>query len=97
MPRGMTKYILTERISKMCIKVAFTAGCTFADAAEATKAAAAAGPLTSSESCVSIAFTAGCTFGDIAEAQAAAKPHLDAMADTKLGCGNVMFTAVCTV
>ncbi|SIT83930.1 hypothetical protein SAMN05421665_1754 [Yoonia rosea] len=81
----------------MCVKVGFTAGCTFADVAEATKAAAAAAPVGASADCVSVAFTAGCTFSDIAEAQAAAKPHLDAFGSTELGCGNVLFTAVCSV
>jgi len=46
---------------------------------------------------VSVLFTAGCTFGDVAEATAAAKPHMDALGDAQLGCGSVMFTAVCTV
>ena len=96
MAPGLNKYS-KKRILDMCVKVAFTAGCTFADVAEATKAATAAGPLTASDDCVSVMFTAGCTFGDIAEAQAAAKPHLDALGATELGCGNVMFTAVCSV
>ena len=77
----------------MCVSVAFTAGCTFGDVAEATKAAAATTPPAVSDGCVSV--TAGCTFGDIAEAQAAAIPHIDALTSTELGCGSVMFTAVC--
>lgn len=80
----------------MCVSVAFTAGCTFSDVAEATKAASNA-QLSASENCVSVLFTAGCSFDSVAEAQAAAQPHLDAMAESAGSCGKVMFTAVCSV
>ena len=80
----------------MCVSVAFTAGCTFGSLDEASKAASAK-PLSLSDDCVSVMFTAGCSFGDVAEAHAAAKPHMDALGATELGCGSVMFTAVCSV
>lgn len=78
----------------MCVKVAFTAGCTFDSVEEATNAVSAA-PV--ADDCVNVLFTAGCTFGDVAEATAAAKTSLESMDTGKLGCGNIAFTAVCTV
>jgi len=80
----------------MCVSVAFTAGCTFGDVEEATKAAAA-NPVQVTEGCVSVLFTAGCSFGDVAEAQAAAQKHMDALGASKLGCVSTAWTAVCTV
>ncbi len=81
----------------MCVNVAWTTGCTFGDAEEALKAAAAnSEALEATEGCGHVLWTAGCSFADVAEAAKAAQAHLDAVAPAKLECVSTMWTAVCT-
>lgn len=79
-----------------CIKVAFTAGCTFPDVAEAQKAASGAMSEQSLDGCVGVTMTIGCTFGNLEDASKAAQPHLDAMANAN-DCGQVLTTVACTI